>query len=46
MLQTILNGPKSLIDKRKWSGQATVADLWNVSSVTPGAIALIAVLVS
>lgn len=46
MLRTILHGPQSLTAEKRRPGKGTVANLWNIISVTPGAIALVAVLVS
>ena len=43
MLRTVLYGAQSLVDKRP--SNTTVASLWNVKSVTPGSIALVAVFV-
>lgn len=44
MLRSILFGPVSL--EKKPENSCTYATLWNVTAVTPGAIAFVAVLVS
>ena len=43
MLRMVLYGAQSLVDKKPLN--TTVASLWNIKSVTPGSIALIAIFV-
>jgi hypothetical protein len=43
MLRTVLYGAQSLVDKKP--SNTTVASLWNIKSVTPGSIALVAIFV-
>lgn len=45
MLRSILFGSSSLTSSRKLGGPKTMGDLWGVEFVTPGAIALVSVLV-
>lgn len=45
MLRSILFGSSSLTSNRKLGGPKTMGDLWGVEFVTPGAIALVSILV-